>query len=38
MADDRVLLTVLLRHDQAKTLDEITAHLRKTAQLKKDHA
>ena len=31
MADDqRVLLTVLLHHDQSKTLDEIMAHLRKT--------
>lgn len=31
MADDsRVLLTVLLHHDQSKTLDEITAHLRET--------
>ncbi len=28
--DDRVLLTVLLHHDQSKTLDEITAHLKKT--------
>ncbi len=28
--DDRVLLTVLLHHDQSKTLDEIMAHLRKT--------
>ena len=25
------MLTVLLHHDQAKTLDEIMAHLRKTA-------
>lgn len=30
MADDRVLLTVLLHHDQSKTLDDIMAHLRKT--------
>jgi len=28
--DGRVLLTVLLHHDQSKTLDEIMAHLRKT--------
>ena len=28
--DERVLLTVLLHHDQSKTLDEITAHLTKT--------
>ena len=28
--DNRVLLTVLLHHDQSKTLDEIMAHLRKT--------
>jgi hypothetical protein len=28
--DDRVLLTVLLHHDQSKTLDEIMAHLRRT--------
>jgi hypothetical protein len=28
--DDRVLLTVLLHHDQAKTLDEIMAHAKKT--------
>lgn len=28
--DDRVLLTVLLHHDQSKTLDEIMAHLRQT--------
>jgi hypothetical protein len=27
---ERVLLTVLLHHDQSKTLDEIMAHLRKT--------
>lgn len=27
MADERVLLTVLLHHDQSKTLDEIMAHL-----------
>lgn len=30
MADERVLLTVLLHHDQTKTLDEIMAHLKKT--------
>ena len=31
MPDDRrVLVTVLLHHDQTKTLDEIMAHLRKT--------
>ena len=29
-ADERVLVTVLLHHDQSKTLDEIMAHLRKT--------
>ena len=29
-SDDRVLLTVLLHHDQSKRLDEITAHLKKT--------
>lgn len=28
--DDRVLLTVLLHHDQSKTLDEIMAHAKKT--------
>ena len=28
--DNRVLVTVLLHHDQSKTLDEIMAHLRKT--------
>lgn len=28
--DSRVLLTVLLHHDQAKTLDEIMTHLRET--------
>ena len=27
--DERVLLTVLLHHDQSKTLDEIMAHLKK---------
>jgi len=27
---DRVLLTVLLHHDQSKPLDEIMAHLKKT--------
>src|SRR5262249_38014840 len=32
MAEDanRVMLTVLLHHDQSKTLDEIMAHLKKT--------
>src|SRR5262245_64461391 len=32
MADEanRVMLTVLLQHDQSKTLDEIMAHLKKT--------
>ena len=29
-ADSRVMLTVLLQHDQSKTLDEIMAHLRRT--------
>jgi hypothetical protein len=29
-SDQRVLLTVILHHDQSKTLDEIMAHLRKT--------
>jgi hypothetical protein len=29
-SDARVLVTVLLRHDQSKTLDEIMAHLRRT--------
>ncbi|HET8577803.1 MAG TPA: hypothetical protein VFO18_11930 [Methylomirabilota bacterium] len=28
--DNRVLLTVLLHHDQSKTLDEIMAHLKQT--------
>ena len=28
--DDRVLLTVLLHHDQSKTLDEIMAHAKRT--------
>jgi hypothetical protein len=28
--ESRVLLTVLLQHDQSKTLDEIMAHLKKT--------
>ena len=28
--DNRMLLTIFLRHDQAKTLDEIRAHLDKT--------
>jgi D-alanyl-D-alanine carboxypeptidase len=30
VADNRVMLTVLLHHDQAKTLDEIMAHLERT--------
>ena len=29
--DNHVMLSALLHHDQAKTLDEIMAHLRKTA-------
>lgn len=29
-ADQRVLLTVILRHDQSKTLEEILEHLKKT--------
>lgn len=29
-SDQSVLLTVLLHHDQSKTLEEIMAHLRKT--------
>lgn len=29
--DERVLLTVLLHHDQSKTLDEIMAHLKQTS-------
>ncbi len=29
-AEPRVLLTVILQHDQSKTLDEIMAHLKKT--------
>jgi hypothetical protein len=28
--DDKVMVTVLLHHDQSKTLDEIMTHLRKT--------
>ena len=46
--DNRVLVTVLLHHDQGKTLDEIMAHPRKrgfyrdfppiAVPLKKDHA
>ena len=31
--DERVLLTVLLHHDQSKTLDEIMAHLKKTGRV-----
>lgn len=30
MSNDRVLLTVLLHHDQSKTLDELMAHLKRT--------
>lgn len=30
-ADERVMVTVLLHHDQSKTLDEIMAHLKKTS-------
>jgi hypothetical protein len=30
MADDRMLLTVILHHDQTKTLEEIMAHARET--------
>ena len=29
-ADNRMMLTIFLRHDQTKTLDEIRAHLEKT--------
>jgi hypothetical protein len=29
-SNQRILLTVILHHDQSKTLDEIMAHLRKT--------
>lgn len=29
-ADNKVMLTVILHHDQSKTLDEIMAHLKKT--------
>jgi len=29
-ADQRILVTVILRHDQSKTLDEIMTHTRKT--------
>ena len=29
-SEARVLVTVLLRHDQSKTLDEIMAHLKRT--------
>jgi translation initiation factor 2B subunit (eIF-2B alpha/beta/delta family) len=29
-SDERILLTVLLHHDQSKTLDEIMAHAKKT--------
>src|SRR4030043_425548 len=28
--ENRVMLTVILHHDQSKTLDEIMAHLKKT--------
>jgi hypothetical protein len=30
VADSSILLTILLRHDQTKTVDEINEHLRKT--------
>jgi hypothetical protein len=30
MADERVLLTVILHHDQSKPLEEIMAHAKKT--------
>ena len=45
--DNHVMLTVLLHHNQSKTLDEIMAHLKKTGfcdfapialGLKKEHA
>lgn len=29
-SDNRVMLTVILHHDQSKTLDEIMSHLKKT--------
>jgi hypothetical protein len=29
-SDQRILLTVILHHDQSKTLEEIMAHLRET--------
>src|SRR5690242_214699 len=29
-SDGKIMLTVILRHDQSKTLDEINAHLEKT--------
>jgi hypothetical protein len=29
-SDERILVTVFLRHDQTKTLDEIMAHTKKT--------
>ncbi len=29
-ADQKILVTVILRHDQSKTLDEILAHTKKT--------
>ena len=29
-SDNKILLTVILHHDQSKTLDEIMAHLKKT--------
>ncbi|MGD2126458.1 MAG: hypothetical protein PVG99_10280 [Desulfobacteraceae bacterium] len=30
VSDQRILVTVILRHDQSKTLDEIMAHVKKT--------
>jgi hypothetical protein len=30
MADERVMLTVILHHDQSKTLEEIMTHVKKT--------
>ena len=29
-AENRIMLTIILSHDQSKTLDEIMAHLKKT--------
>ena len=36
MADERVMLTVIVHHDQSKPLEEILAPI--AAQLKRDHA